>query len=161
METVSAARFPRKAWHKTILESAGLAVLYVLPIADGFVKTWHVNSFHHAHPVGSIPRAIFFLTLLVWAVAWLAITAFDRLPPRGRNVAWIAFSVLLVWLLVRIGAVVFGAHPAIALRALLVSHIVQIVVPVVLFILWKLQAENSAAGSQRGPHGLHRSPHSA
>lgn len=141
VETVSAARSPDKTWQKRILESAGLAVLYLLPIADGFVKTWHVNSFHHAHPVGSIPRAIFFLTLLVWAVAWLVITAFDRLPPRGRKVAWIALSVLLVWLLGRIGAVVFGAHPAVALRALLVSHIGVVVVPVALGMLWKLQTK--------------------
>jgi hypothetical protein len=139
VETVSAARSSGKTWQKTILESAGLAVLYVLPIADGFIKTWHWNSFHHAHPVGSIPRAIFFFTLLVWALAWLVLTAFDRLPPRGRNVAGIALSVLLVWLLGRIGAVVFGAHPAIALRALLASDIGVILVPVALLILWKLQ----------------------
>ena len=99
------------------------------------------NSFHHAHPVGSIPRAIFFLMLLVWALAWLVIAALDRLPPRGRNVAWIALSVLLVWLLGRIGAVVLGAHPALALRALLVSHIGVIVVPVALLLLWKLQTK--------------------
>jgi hypothetical protein len=91
--------------------------------------------------VASIPRAIFLLTLLVWAVAWLVISAFDRLPPRGRNVAWIALSVLLVWLLGRIGAVVFGAHPALALRTLLVSHIGVIVLPIALFILWKLQSK--------------------
>jgi hypothetical protein len=72
-------------------------------------------------------------------VAWLEIAAFDRLPRRGRNVAGIALCVLLVWLLGRIGAVVFGAHPAIALRTLLVSHIGVILVPVVLFMLWKLQ----------------------
>lgn len=140
-ETVSAARSPGRTRQKTILESAGLAVLYVLPIADGFIKTWHWNSFHHAHPVGSIPRAIFFLTLLVWALAWLVIAALDRLPPRGRNVAWITFSVLLVWLLGRIGAVVFGAHPAIALRTLLVSHIGVILVPVALFLLWTLRPQ--------------------
>ena len=55
------------------------------------------------------------------------------------NVAWIALGVLLVWLLGRIGAVVFGAHPAIALRTLLVSHIAVIFLPIALFILWKLQ----------------------
>jgi sulfatase-like protein len=134
---VSVARSDGKAWQKVTLESAGLAVLYVLPIADGFVKTWHVNSFHHAHPVGSIPRAIFFLTLLVWVLAWFVIAALDRLPRRGRNVAWIALSVLLVWLLGRIGAVVFGAHPAMALRTLLLSHIGVICLPIALLLVWR------------------------
>ena len=60
---------------KSFLESAGIAALYALPIANAFLKSWHVDSFHHPLPVASIPRAILLLTLLVWALAWLVLVA--------------------------------------------------------------------------------------
>lgn len=126
-------------WQNVILQGAGLAVLYVLPIADSFIQIWHENSFHHAHPAVSIPRAILLLTLLVWALASLVIAAFDRLPLRGRNNAWIALTILFLWLLGRMGAVTVGAHPALASRTLFASHIAQVIVPIALLILWGTQ----------------------
>jgi hypothetical protein len=124
---------------KPFVESAGLAVLYALPIASAFLKSWHVDSFHHAHPVASIPRAILLLTLLVWALAWLIIAALDRLPPGGRKIAGIALPTLLIWLLGRVGAGIFGAHPAVVRHLLLAAHIALAVVPLVLLVLWRLR----------------------
>ncbi|HZD77746.1 MAG TPA: sulfatase-like hydrolase/transferase [Acidobacteriaceae bacterium] len=122
---------------KSFLESAGLAVLYALPIADAFFKPWHVNSFHAPEPVASIPRAILLLTLLVWALAWLVLAGVDRLSPRARTVAGIAFPTLLVWLLGRLGAGALGAHPAAVAGVLLASHIGVAAVPIVLLLLWQ------------------------
>jgi hypothetical protein len=124
---------------KPFLEAAGLAVLYALPIANAFVKSWHVNSYHHAQPVASVPRAMFLLVLLVWALAWLTIAALERISSRVRTGAWIAISTLLVWLLGRIGFAAFGARPAVARHALLVSHIGVAVMPIALLALWRLQ----------------------
>jgi hypothetical protein len=124
---------------KSLLEGAGLAVLYVLPIANAFVNSWHVNSYHHAQPVASVPRAIFLFVLLVWALAWLTIATLERTSPRVRTVAWIALSALLVWLLGRIAFAAFAAHPAAARQALFVSHIGVAVVPIALLALWRLR----------------------
>jgi Sulfatase len=124
---------------KSLLEAAGLAVLYVLPIANAFFKSWHVNSYHHAQPVASVPRAIFLLILLVWVLAWLTIAALERMSPRVRTIAWIALSTLLVWFLGRIAFAALGAHPAVARHALFAAHIGVIVVPIALLALWRLQ----------------------
>lgn len=124
---------------KSFLEGAGLAVLYALPIANAFFEPWHVNSYHHAQPVASVPRAIFLLVLLVWALAWLTIAALERMSPRVRTIAWIALSALLVWFLGRIALAVFDAHTAVAQQALFVSHIGVAVVPIALLALWRLQ----------------------
>jgi hypothetical protein len=124
---------------KPFLEAAGLAVLYALPIADAFFKPWHVNSFHAPQPVASIPRAILLLTLLIWALAWLVLAPLDRLPPRGRAVAGIALPTLLVWLLGRLGAGIFGAHPAVVARMLTASHIGMAAVPIALLVLWRFR----------------------
>jgi Sulfatase len=123
---------------KSFLEAAGLAVLYALPIANAFLKSWHVDAFHHAQPVASIPRAILLLTLLAWALAWLILATLDRLPPRGRAIAAIALPTLLLWLLGRVGAGIFGAHPPVVARVLMVSHIGLVVVPVILLALYRL-----------------------
>src|ERR1700753_1879690 len=104
---------------KSFLEAAGLAVLYALPVANVFLTSWHFDSFHHAQPVTSIPRAILLLTLLVWAFAWLILAALDRLPPRARAFAAIVLPTLLIWLLGRAGAGIFGAHPPVVARVLL------------------------------------------
>jgi Sulfatase len=124
---------------KSFLESAGLAVLYTLPIANAFLKSWHVDSFHHVHPVASIPRALLLLTLLVWALGWLTLAALDRLPPRGRSMAGIALPTLLIWLLGRVGAGIFGARPTVVGRVLLASHIGLVIVPAALLVLWRLR----------------------
>jgi Sulfatase len=122
---------------KSFLESAGLTALYALPIANAFLNSWHVDSFHRPHPVASIPRAILLLTLLVWALAWLAIAGLDRLPPRGRNLAGIALPTLLIWLLGRVGAGIYAARPTVVGRALFASHVGLALVPIVLLVLWR------------------------
>jgi hypothetical protein len=140
MESVSSAPYPKtREWPKRVLEGAGFAVLYILPLANAFFKPWHENAYHHAHPVGSIPRAIFLLTLLVWAFAWLAITVADRISPRKRNAVWIVLIVLLVWFLGRIGAGIFDAHPSAVVRLLLAAHIGMAVAPLVLILLWRMR----------------------
>lgn len=126
---------------KLFLEGAGVAVLYALPIANVFLTSWHFDSFHHPQPVTSIPRAILLLTLLVWAFAWLILTALDRLPLRSRAFAAIVLPTLLIWLLGRAGAGFFGAHPPMVARVLLASHIALIMVPIVLLTLWWLRSK--------------------
>ncbi|HZD77474.1 MAG TPA: hypothetical protein VE218_10740, partial [Acidobacteriaceae bacterium] len=124
---------------KSFLESAGLAVLYTLPIANAFLNSWHLDSFHHPYPVTSIPRAMLLLTLLVWALAWLIVVALDRLPPRVRNLVSIALPTLLIWLLGRVGAGIFNARPVVVGHILLASHIGVAVVPILLLVLWRLR----------------------
>ena len=124
---------------KSFLEGAGLAVLYLLPIANTFFNTWHFDSFHHPFPVASIPRAILLLLLFVWVLAWLSFAALNRLPLRGRAVGGIAFSALLIWLLGRVGAGILDVHPTIVARVLLVTHIGVVLVPIVLLVLWWLR----------------------
>jgi hypothetical protein len=121
------------------LESAGIAVLYALPIANAFFISWHVDSFHHAHPVTSIPRAILLLVLLVWALAWFVIAAMERLSPRRRALAWIGLFTFIIWLLGRISAGIFSAYPTVVTSALLASHIGLGVAPIVLLALWWLR----------------------
>ena len=124
---------------RAFVEGAGLATLYILPIANAFFKPWHVNSYHHAHPVGSIPRAIFFLTLLVWALASIACALVDRLQRRARDISWIALTIFLLWLLGRMGAGILDAHPATVISMMLATHIVIGIAPVGLFALSTLK----------------------
>jgi Sulfatase len=126
---------------KPFLEAAGFAVLYTLPLASAFFRPWHLDTFHHAHPVASIPRALLLLTLLAWAFAWIALAALDRLPPRGRAVAGIALPTLLVWLLGRVGAGIFEVHPTAVEGVLFASHIGVVLLPILLLALWWLRSK--------------------
>jgi hypothetical protein len=130
-------RSPKQSVSPTssFFEGAGFATLYVLPIANAFFKPWHVNAYHHAYPVGSIPRAIFFLTLLVWALASLAISVADRASARKSALIWSALTVALVWLLGRIAAGILNAHPVAAARVLVATHITMAATVVALLVL--------------------------
>jgi hypothetical protein len=75
---------------KPLLQGAGLATLYILPIAKRFLDQSLNEAYHHPHPISSVPLAILAMTLLVWIVGWMAFLAIEHLPERWRNLASIA-----------------------------------------------------------------------
>jgi hypothetical protein len=87
---------------KPFLQGAGLATLYILPIASRFLDPRLNEVYHHPHPISSIPLAMLAMTLLVWLVGSMAFLAIEHLPERWRNLASIALVLLFIGLLIRL-----------------------------------------------------------
>ncbi len=87
---------------KPFLQGAGIATLYILPIAARFLDPGLNEGYHHPHPISSVPLAMLAMTLLVWLVSWMALLAIEHLPERWRNLASVLPAVLFIGLLIRI-----------------------------------------------------------
>jgi Sulfatase len=118
---------------KSLLKGAGLATLYILPIAARFLDPRLNEVYHHLHPISSVPLAMLAMTLLVWIVSWMAFLVIEHLPERWRNLASIALAVLFVGLLIRV--LMFVREPSFKSKAALgVLYCLLILVPVVLLV---------------------------
>ncbi|HEY1579140.1 MAG TPA: sulfatase-like hydrolase/transferase [Terracidiphilus sp.] len=118
---------------KSVLQGAGVATLYILPIAGRFLDPRLNELYHHPHPISSIPLAMLAMTLLVWLVSSIAFFAVERLRERWRNLATIAIAVFFVGLLIRI--LMFLRQPTFTwVLALRVLYCLLILVPIVLAV---------------------------
>lgn len=88
---------------RPVLEGAGVATLYVLPFANGFLTPSLATAYHHPYPVTTIARAILLMALLIWLTAALSFHFVEQLPERVRNWLWIAPVALLAWFLCQFG----------------------------------------------------------
>lgn len=124
---------------KPFLQGAGVATLYVLPIAKRFLDQSLNEAYHHPHPISSIPLAILATMLLIWMVSSIAFLAIGRLPERWRNFTSIALGFLLVALLLRFLLFMRNpVYPSMAVRAL---GVLPVLLPVVLLLsLWAWQS---------------------
>jgi hypothetical protein len=112
---------------------AGIATLYILPIAKRFLDQNLTEAYHHPHPISSVPLAMLAMTLLVWIVSWTALLAIERLPELWRNVACIALAVLSIGLFIRI--LMFFRHRAFTwVLSLHILYGLLILVPIVLLV---------------------------
>jgi hypothetical protein len=117
---------------KPFLQGAGLATLYILPIAGRLLSPSVNEAYHHPHPIFSVPLAMLAMTLLVWIVSSMAFLAIERLPERWRNLAIIMLAVLFLGLLIRI--LPFPRHPAFTWVTLHVLYSLLALVPIVLLV---------------------------
>jgi hypothetical protein len=118
---------------KPLLQGAGIATLYILPIAARFLDPRLNEVYHHAHPISSVPLAMLAMTLLVWTVSWMAFLAIEHLPERWRNLASIALVLLFLGLLIRL--LMFLRQPSFKSEvALGVLYCLLAVVPIVLLV---------------------------
>jgi hypothetical protein len=118
---------------KPFLQGAGVATLYILPIAARFLDPGLNEGYHHPHPISSVPLAMLAMTLLVWIVSWMAFLAIERLPEWWRNLASIALAVLFLGLLIRV--LMFARQPVFTwVLALRVLYSLLVLVPIVLLV---------------------------
>ncbi len=118
---------------KPFLQGAGIATLYILPIAKHFLDEGLNEAYHHPHPISSVPLAMLAMTLLVWIVSWMAFLAIERLPERWRNLASVALAIFFVGLLIRI--LMFARQPSFKwVVAARVLYCLLVLVPIVLLV---------------------------
>lgn len=118
---------------KPFLQGAGIATLYILPIAKHFLDEGLNEAYHHPHPISSVPLAMLAMTLLVWLVSWMAFLAIEHLPERWRNFASIALAVFFLGLLLRV--LMFVRQPSFKwVVAARVLYCLLVLVPIVLLV---------------------------
>ena len=117
---------------RPFLQSAGLATLYILPVAVHFVSLRLNEAYHHPHPISSVPLAMLAVMLLIWLVGGMAFLAIEHLPERWRNLEPIVLAVLFVGLLIRL--VLSTHHRVFTPLALHVLYCLLVLVPIVLLI---------------------------
>jgi hypothetical protein len=123
---------------RPFLQAAGIATLYILPIAARFLDPGLNEGYHHPHPISSVPLAMLAMTLLVWLVSWLAFLVIEGLSERWRNLASVATAVLFIGLLIRI--LMFVRRPTFAwMLALHVLYGLLVLVPVVLLVSLRIR----------------------
>lgn len=112
------------------LQGAGLAVLFILPVAKKFLSPSLNEAYHHPHPIYSVPMAILAMTLVIWLLAWIVFLAIERLPEGWRNLSGGAFALLLVGFAERFFPL--WRHPHFSMVVLRDLNVIAVLLPLAL-----------------------------
>jgi hypothetical protein len=123
---------------RPFLQGAGLAVLFILPVAKKFLSPSLNEAYHHPHPIYSVPMAILAMTLVLWLLASIVILAVERLSEGWRNLLGGALALLLVGFVERFFPL--PRHPHFSMVVLRDLNVIAALLPVALivcFFFWR------------------------
>lgn len=130
---MTAERSPKLSVPATsgFFEGAGLATLYVLPFAAGFLSASRGAAYHSLHPLTTVYRAVLIVIAGAWLLGWFGFATMSRFAGRGRRIAELLPLSLLPWLISRAAAgfsasltesrLAFRIAPAVCIAALLLG----------------------------------------
>jgi sulfatase-like protein len=123
---------------RPFLQGAGLAVLFILPVATKFLSPSLNEAYHHPHPIYSVPMAILAMTLVIWLLAWIVFLAVERLSEGWRNLFVGALALLLVGFAERFFPL--PRHPHFSLVVLRDLNVIGVLLPfalIVCYFFWR------------------------